>query len=150
MCIGLWYHVGHVCVGARGNSYKEVVYNGPNTFVGAVKLVHISGYVSCTKSIRNSYWGCSSDLNLAITMTDIDNRVLYPSPHLVQRNTKTGWYQMLGYNGVSPELVFRDFCEPPYFKKGRKLRVWYGEDLVGYTESDNHGKSCMHVYFFLL
>ena len=150
MRIGIWRYVGHACVGARGNSYKELVYNGTNAWVGAVKLVHVSGYVSCSKSTRNSHWGCHSGLSLAITITDTDNQVLHPSTYLVQRNTKTGWYQMPGYNGVSPELVFTDFCQPPYYKKGRKLRVWYGEDLVGYTESDNHGKTCMHVYFFLL
>ncbi len=150
---GIWHYVGHVCVGARDSAFKQLVYNGPDIFVGAVKLVHTSGYVSCRTSSRNSHWGCDlagiRSRNLAITITDSDNRVLYPSPHFVKRSA-TGWYEMPGYNGVSPELIFRDFCEPQYFEKGRKLRVWYGEDLTGYTESDNHGKSCMRVYFYLL
>ena len=148
MCIGFWYHLGHVCVGARGNSYKELVYNGTDAFVGGAKLVYVSGYVSCSKSTRNSHWGCNSGPSLAITITDADNRILYPSPRLVQRNSQTGWYLMPGYNGVSPELVFRDFCQTQYFNKGRKVRVWYGEDLRGYTEYDNHGESCMNVYLY--
>jgi hypothetical protein len=109
-----------------------------------------SGYVSCSSSGRNSYWGCDSRPILAVTITDTRNRVLYPSPHLIKRAAGKGWYEMPGYDGVSPELIFRDFCEPQYFKKGRKLRIWYGEDLHGHTEHDNHGKSCMHVYFYLL
>jgi hypothetical protein len=147
--LGIWHYVDHACIGAKGNSYKELVYKGPNVFVGAAKLVHTSGYVSCRSSSRNSYWGCDSSKDLAITITDTSNRVLYPSPHLIKRGG-AGWYEMPGYDGVSPELIFRDFCEPQYFKKGRKLRVWYGEDLHGHTEHDNHGKSCMHVYFYLL
>jgi len=29
---------------------------------------------------------------------------------------------------------------------GQSLRLWYGEDLVGYTEGDNAGWVCCDVY----
>ena len=41
------------------------------------------------------------------------------------------------------EILFNIFS-------GEELRVWFGEDLVGYTESDNHGTSCADVYFELI
>ena len=41
--LGVWFHVGHACIGAKGNSNDEMAYNGPSSFVGAVKLVHTEG-----------------------------------------------------------------------------------------------------------
>ena len=41
--IGVWFHVGHACIGAKGSSYNEMTYNGPRSFVGAAKLVHTKG-----------------------------------------------------------------------------------------------------------
>jgi hypothetical protein len=26
------------------------------------------------------------------------------------------------------------------------MRIWYGEDLKGSTEQDNHGRVCVNVY----
>ena len=34
---------------------------------------------------------------------------------------------------------------PKYLENGDKLRVCYGEDLFGYTETENHGKTCMNI-----
>jgi hypothetical protein len=41
--LGVWFHVGHACIGAKGDSYHEMAYNGPSSFVGAAKLVHTEG-----------------------------------------------------------------------------------------------------------
>ena len=29
---------------------------------------------------------------------------------------------------------------------GDEMRIWYGEDLYKYTDTDNHGTSCADVY----
>ena len=43
-----WFHVGHVCIGAKDNSYQEETYLGPSSFVGAAELVHTEGsFYSC-------------------------------------------------------------------------------------------------------
>ena len=36
-------YVDHVCIGAKDDSYAEMTYTGPSSFVGAVKLVHKKG-----------------------------------------------------------------------------------------------------------
>ena len=112
-------------------------------------FVIISGYVSNAASYTGSFWGSNEGRPLATLITDDDNRILYPSPR-VTSVSGNGWYDLPGYKGKSPKLVFSDFGVLYYFEKGRKLRVWYGEDWSGFTEVDNHGKSCMDVYFYLM
>ena len=41
--LDVWLHMDHACIGARDNSYHEMAYNGPSSFVGAVTLVHTTG-----------------------------------------------------------------------------------------------------------
>lgn len=46
---------------------------------------------------------------------------------------------------MSPEIVLPSFS-PYSVRSGDQLRLWYGEDLVGYTESDNRGLVCADAY----
>ena len=81
-----------------------------------------------------------------VFILDTRNKRIYPSPTLVSLRLG-GWYDLPGYGMNSPELVFSD----PGFRylySGQKLRIWYGEDLFDYTESDNHGFTCMDVYVY--
>jgi hypothetical protein len=107
-----------------------------------VKLVHTSGLVSNAVSLKGSYWGNGDGGNrLGTSITDSQNRILYPSPRLTSMNNPSGWYSVPGYTTLSPELVsVTDFCVPQHLNKGAKLRVWYSEDLKDYTESDNRGQ----------
>ena len=41
--VGVWFHVGYARIGAKNNRKQEMAYNGPSSFVGAVKLVHTGG-----------------------------------------------------------------------------------------------------------
>ena len=152
ICLGKWVRIGQGCVGARQNQYKEVTFTGSSCFVGAVKLVHYWGYVGCHASARSN-WGCEAGrTELLMIVTDSMNQILYPSPRLVTYGARghKEWYTLPGYTSSSRELVFSDFGYPKYLKKGNKLRVWYGEDLYDYTESDNHGKTCMNIYVYSL
>ena len=118
-------------------------------FIGAIKLVHRSGYVSCAEN-GGSNWGCRArGTSLAMIITDAKNRIIYPSPRLATV-TSGGWYTLPGYTSSSPELILTDFGNPKYLITNEKLRIWYGEDLKGYTESDNHGSTCMDIYAYFI
>jgi hypothetical protein len=85
-------------VGAKDNSYHELVYKGPSAFVGAVKLVHTKGYMSNHKGEKHSYWGITNSPHLLATViTDAENRIIYPSTRVTQL-TWHGLYRMPGYN----------------------------------------------------
>ena len=118
-------------------------------FIGAIKLVHRSGYVSCAEN-GGSNWGCRArGTSLAMIITDAKNRIIYPSPRLATV-TSGGWYTLPGYTSSSPELILTDFGNPKYLITNEKLRIWYGEDLKSGTESDNHGSTCMDIYAYFI
>ena len=56
--VGVWFHVGPACIAGKDNAYDEMVYNGPSSFVGAVKLIHTQGrqgkQEACHKHFINS------------------------------------------------------------------------------------------------
>jgi len=135
-----------VCFGAQGNQYGRFSYN-QNVFVSQFMLVHRSGTVSCNKKLY-SYWGCTpnhADIN--IVLTDDQNRILAPAASIV--NSKHGWYNLAGYTSSSSALVFCAPKKPHCIFANSELRLWYGEDLKGHTESDNAGKACADVYGLL-
>ena len=61
-----------------------------------------------------------------------------------------GWYNLSGYTSSSSALVFCAAKKPHCIHANTQLRLWYGEDLRGYTESDNGGKTCADVYGLLV
>ena len=138
-----------VCFGATGGKYGRFSYPG-NIFVSSFMFVHRSGLVSCAKSDKGaySYWGCVSNTTpLGAILTDDNNTILAPEASTVNAH---GWYTLSGYTSSSSVLVF---CAP---KKAHcvhaniELRLWYGEDLVGYSESNNGGTTCADVYGLLV
>ena len=82
-------------------------------------------------------------------ITDAKDGIIYPSPRLVTVNSG-GWYTLPGYTSSSPMLILTDFGNPKYLIRNEKLRIWYGEDLKGSTESDNHGSTCMDIYAYFI
>ena len=148
--IGSWKFIVQGCVGAKNNQFKEIAYVGPSRFIGAIKLVHRSGYVSCRFSTVGSNWGCRArGTSLAMVVTDAKNRTIYPSPRLVTVSSG-GSYTLPGYTSSSPKLILTDFGNPKYIITNEKLRIWYGEDLKGSTESDNNGTTCMDIYAYFI
>ena len=135
-----------VCFGARGNQYGRFSYHR-NIFVSQFMLVHRSGTVSCSKSHKSaySYWGCNPNhVSIAVVLTDEQNRILAPATV-----NKNGWYNLAGYTSSSSALVFCAPKKPQCIFRNTELRLWYGEDLKGHTESDNGGKACADVYGLL-
>lgn len=147
--IALWIKANDlpVCFSAKGNQHGTI--NTPwYGKVGAVKLVHLYGFVTCHKHNADnwSFWGCGHGLNqVNVVMTRSNNQIILPANQFI-RNAAGKWYKVPGYDSFSPEIILSVFSNPPYLPAGTQLRVWYGEDLVNYTEADNDGRVCTDVY----
>ena len=136
-----------VCFGAQGNQYGHFTTSNRNVFVSSFMLVHRSGTVTCNKKLY-SYWGCTPDHgSIFVVLTDQQNEILAPAASKVNQY---GWYNLAGYTSSSSVLVFCAAPKKPHcVLANSELRLWYGEDLSDYTESDNGGKTCADVYGLL-
>lgn len=161
MCVlplGRWRKVNYspVCFGARKHQFGRffMPFSGR---LAAIKLVHLYGYVSCSKhgNVNHwSYWGCGYSFSLTrdmvnVVITTSSNHIILPPDQFLTRSgsLRSGkWHEILGYNSWSPELVFSVFSHPLWVSSGQQLRVWNGEDLVDYLETDNGGRVCCDVY----
>lgn len=50
----------------------------------------------------------------------------------------------------SDELVFSNFEYPLYQHPYMELRVWFGEDLKSWSESDNKDRVCVDVLAYVI
>ena len=139
-----------MCFGARNNRFGRF-YLPSRGRLAAIKLVHLYGYVSCETGTSTSwsYWGCAGlrgEVNVVITTRA--NRVILPAGHfLVNANRRAGmWSRLPGYDSLSSVLVLRFFSHPLKVRRRQQLRLWYGEDLMNWTQADNGGRSCGYVY----
>ena len=139
-------NVSPVCFGARNTQYGtfHIPLSGN---VAAVKLVHLYGYVTCNKFNVNhwSFWGCGhgSIDRVNVVVTRSNNQMILPPNQFVQTGK---WSIVPGYNSFSPEIILSVFYSPVPLSAQTQLRLWYGEDLVNYTEVDNDGRACADVY----
>ena len=137
-----------VCFGTRNTQYGTF-YTPLSGKVASVKLVHLYGYVSCHKHNADnwSFWGCGhgvKDLvNVAITTSD-NHMILPPNQFIGNRAGK--WSKLPGYNSFNPVIELSVFSHPYELSEKTELHLWYAEDLVNYTESDNGGRVCADVY----
>ena len=134
-----------VCFGAKGNQYGRFSYHG-NIFVSSFMLVHRSGKVACDRS-SYSYWGCEpNQAHLSVILTDQSNKILAPEASTV---SKGGGYTLPGYTSSSSAVVFCAPKKPHCVFANSELRLWHGQDLRGFTESNNSGKTCADGYGLL-
>ena len=141
-----------MCFGARSNSYGSFTAPITGNLV-AVKLVHRFGYVSCHVHVSThwSFWGCGENNSKGLkalvdtVITDDHNRVLMPPTQLEKDLGGFKWNKVPGYNSQSPEIVLSRFS-PTSVHRGKRLRLWYGEDLANLSEGDNVGRVCCRVY----
>ena len=122
------------------------------SWLATLKWHKIPGYNSLSKVHHWSYWGCNAhssvigQVNVVIT-TSTNSVLLLPSQFMGQSLPKQyKWSKIPGYNSLSPELVLSVFSSPLTVTSGQVLRLWYGEDLVNFTESENDGTSCCDVF----
>ena len=137
-----------VCFGARDSKFGSfnVPYGGK---IAAVKLVHLSGYVSCLVSSLShySFWGCDNSPprydHVGVVITTFGGTIITPESPFLKNPGK--FSELPGFNALSPEVILPRFS-PYSVSSGQELRLWYGEDLDGHTESDNGGRVCCDVY----
>ena len=144
-----WTYVGSGCVGAKDDSYLDLKYFGPSKTVTAVKLVHTSGTIKCT-SDPGSNWGCKpTDPRIGMVIRVYDNN---NNNKIIPRFSMLddyGFYRLPGYNSMSHDVILRAPHQFESFEllSRRKIRVWYGEDLLRPdSEHDNSGKTCFKIY----
>ena len=138
-----------MCFGAKGDRYGSfhVPYGGN---IVAVKLTYLSGYVTCSGEISHwSFWGCgdhpSVKHHVSLAITTSSNALLMPPSQFFTFQGGAGrWAELPGYNSLSPEIILPRFSSYSV-SSGQELRLWYGEDLVDHTESDNAGLVCSNV-----
>ena len=129
-----------VCFGARDNQFGrfQVEVGGS---IQAVKLVHLSGQVSCDR-LENvwSKWGCDGNTSIIfVFLTDASNTVLLPMG-------QSSRYTIPGYDAQFSEIVFSVFPTLLHLSSNKELRLWYEEDLLDRSEDDNGGTSCTDVF----
>ena len=80
-----------------------------------------------------------------------ENNVFAPKIFRYRDTYERAWYRISGYTGNSRAMTFplgnnaalrTHLC----LFHTQELRLWYGEDLYGFTERDNGGRSCADVY----
>ena len=132
-----------VCFGAKDNQFGrfEIETGGS---VNALKLVHVSGRVTCNvNAVGDEAWsrfGCNKAYRQLFTViTTSDDVILLPE-------SQESLHTLPGYYADSKEIAFTDISTPLLLSFGQELRIWYGEDLTNSTERDNGGISCVDVY----
>ena len=127
-------------------------------FLLSIKLVHVTGHVSCDKSLlrHKSKWGCprrhpvygGTPFNVVIT-TGKTNSIIYPTELSLRgplRDERESlWYNIPEVEPDSPELTFGDSSHPHYVTSGQELRVWLAEDLMNPGGKKNDEKVCITV-----
>ncbi|KAJ7349523.1 hypothetical protein OS493_038824, partial [Desmophyllum pertusum] len=155
-----WYKVNlgpPVCFEARNNRPGHVTYRGSQgMLLGALKLVYKEGAVRCVSNVAyNSRWGCHGYSSLKayplnVIITDKHNNVIFPLPQFIQHNAGL-WYDMpVVDDKYSDELVFSNFDVPLYLQPHMELRIWFGEDLKNWSETDNQGRVCVDVMGYVI
>ena len=133
-----------VCFHAKGD-LPGIIYMHKTGFLVAIKLVYRSGAMKCVATDTGSNWGCDDSSKLNVFITDEKREVIFPSKQQVTL-AAGNWYTLPGTLSVDEELVFSDFCSPTYVSNGDHLRIWWGEDLINYSEGDNVGNVCVKVF----
>ena len=152
-------NVDPVCFGAKDDLFGTFEIHKPGD-IYRLKLVHRSGYVHCISNIAfNTKWGCAVNDNrdsyyrerLNVHITNEYNTRIFPAN--VSGSLKLDslfYYKLLDFDRNSSDIVFDSIPTPLSVVSGQKFRIWYGEDLAKYkdSEKDNIGRSCTDVYAF--
>ena len=149
-------NVDPVCFGTRNDSYGvfNVTQGG---YIGALKLVHLYGFLRCYPGSPISYWGCISshygDKTLMTFISHPDERsILLPRPNTTQMGGPWGGcdndftYKLDRFNNVSPEIIFNTTSDPLQVSLNQQFWIWFGQDFADCSEGNNRGESCVDVF----
>ena len=107
--------------------------------------------MTCDKSIFSywSYWGCGKRATVqdyvGVAITSSQNTIITPEAPFLKNVPPGKFSELPPYKSFSPEIILPRFSPYPVIS-GEELRLWYGEDLMDYRESDNGGLVCCDVY----
>lgn len=118
-----------------------------------IKIVHITGYVSCRPTIANgaSNFGCKGNNQLALHITDSlyecgSCSIIPAKDDQSIGGNRNGWWTKSGYSSASDELILdtpgKNYC----FTPDKIYHLWYAEDKAGVSEHDNHGIAYVDIY----
>lgn len=85
-CVSGWVKMNRhlVCFQGSGNRFGSFHNYARSGLVAAIKLEHVSGYISCAGgSVHNSHWGCANHPAVPknpfnVVVTDQRDQVLFP------------------------------------------------------------------------
>ena len=149
-------NVDPVCFGARDDSYGvfNVTQRG---YIGALKLVHLSGSLRCYPGSPISYWGCihfyyGNKTLMTFISHPNERSILLPRPNITKMGGPWPWcksgftYQLDGFNDTSSEIIFNTTSAPLQVSLNQQFWIWFGQDMADCTEDNNSGESCVDVY----
>ncbi|XP_032239972.2 uncharacterized protein LOC116619360 [Nematostella vectensis] len=154
---GEWRKINYapVCFEGRGNRPGHLMYaGGTGHLVGAMKLEWRSGVMRCVSDVaHNSKWGCYQHNSFKsypfnVIVTDSSDEIIYPSPEYIKHWSGLWYYLPSQDEKESDALVFSDFESPFYLRPVMELKLWYGEDLKDWSETDNQGRVCVDVFIW--
>ena len=117
--------------------------------IEAIKLIHVSGAVSCVQSNPTTQWGCVSPFykrdQFHTFVTDPEKEIIFPS---VYHTKPYPMYYVVpgGDIETTKELILKP--NTPYkVKKGQELQIWYAQDLIKYSDTNNdpNVRHCVRV-----
>ncbi|XP_031559477.1 uncharacterized protein LOC116295712 isoform X1 [Actinia tenebrosa] len=146
-----------VCFGTKDSSFGRF-YIKQNMTITAIKLVHLSGYLMCNvlQDSCKSNWGCAAytttrnnsyEDRLYTIITDHQDHKILPKDEFIKSFVSLS-YSLPGITSQSPELLFTNFTTPMNVTAVQEFRIWYGQDLVNKSESNNEGNACVEVYVY--
>ena len=108
-----------VCFGAKDDQFGsfEVKIGGS---VNSMKLVHVSGEVTCSVSVEGSKFGCQKSFpELYTFITTSNDDILLPEIDEILFT-----YTLQGYHPDSTEIVFTNISTTLRLSSGQPLRIW--------------------------
>ena len=154
----LWVKINNdrVCFGSKDNNYGSFNISKAG-FLGALKLVHLSGTLVCFSRKLPSCWGCRHSQYGDKTLTTFlshpnQRRILLPRPNITQMGGPWQWckngftYKLDGFHDTSSEIIFNTTSAPLQVSLNQQFWIWFGQDMADCTEKNNSGESCVDVY----
>ena len=156
----MWQKINEdpVCFGSRDNQYGAFEMTKTGNVTG-MKLVHRNGSIKCNKDTGASYWSCTyldlyANNTFMTIITTADKKALLPKEDDLELikdknrecSNKKLFYVLEGIKQGSTELVLSSDSSPLRLLKNQELQIWYGQDWVDCSESNNNGTTCVDVF----
>jgi hypothetical protein len=112
------------------------------------KLVYISGGVAwgAGGSEYEGNWGDKESKQFEVHITNVQNQRIAPPTNYTLADKESLRYDLPGQTHMDPQMIFPEFAPFYPVSKDQVFRIWFGEDLADYEESENSGTTCAHVY----